>query len=94
MEFSYKITEMSTVKTIEHSGETVKVKVLPVSNYKAWLSVEADGSGGSKVIWKAKFYRGYMNNNPPAELNEEAGISAITKVFKMGLSNLKKIVGG
>ncbi len=94
MEFSYKITEMSTVKTIEHSGETVPVKVLPVTNYKAWLSVEPNGSGGSKVVWKAKFYRGYMNNNPPAALNEDAAVSAVTSVFKLGLSNLKKVVGG
>ena len=58
------------------------------------MSVEADGAVGSKVVWKAKFYRGFMNNNPPADLNEDAAISAVSKVFKMGLSNLKKIIGG
>lgn len=93
MSFSYKITDMSTVKTIEYAGETVAIKVLPVSNYKAWMTVEPNGKG-SKVTWKAKFYRGYMNNNPPEELNEDAGKRAVSKLFKEGLANLKKIVKG
>lgn len=94
MSYSYKITEMSTAKTIDYAGETLEIKVLPVSNYKAWISVESDGTSGSKVTWKAKFYRGYMNNNPPEQLNEDAAMSAVTKVFKAGLTNLKKIVDG
>lgn len=94
MSFSYKITEMSTEKTIDHAGEKVEVKVLPVSNYKAWMEVEADGDSASKVTWKAKFYRGYMNNNPPPELNEDAAKGAVTKFFKDGLSNLKKKIEG
>ncbi|MEE9354681.1 MAG: SRPBCC family protein [Methylococcaceae bacterium] len=90
MEYAYKITDMSTVKTIKHSGADVDIKVLPVSNYAATITVKKKGSG-SEVTWKAGFYRGYMNNKPPAELNEDAANSAVTAVFKEGLENLKKL---
>ena len=41
----------------------------PVTNYAASITVKASGDG-SEVIWKAAYYRGYMKNNPPKELNE------------------------
>ncbi|PKM13564.1 MAG: hypothetical protein CVV13_01205 [Gammaproteobacteria bacterium HGW-Gammaproteobacteria-3] len=90
MKYDYKITDMSTAKTITHSGKEENVPVLPVSNYAA--SIEVKGKGGSsEVIWKAGYYRAYMNNNPPAEMNEEAANSAVKGVFKAGLENLKKL---
>lgn len=90
MEYAYKITDMSTVKTITHSGEQVPVPVLPVTNYAASIGVEAK-DGGSLVSWKAAYYRGYMNNNPPEELNEDAANTAVASVLKAGLENLKKL---
>jgi mxaD protein len=90
MEYAYKITDMSTAKTITHSGEQVPVPVLPVTNYAAGIGVEAK-DGGSLVSWKAAYYRGYMNNNPPAELNEDAANAAVGSVLKDGLQNLKKL---
>jgi mxaD protein len=32
-----------------------------------------------------------MNNNPPAEMNEEAANSAVASVLKEGLANLKSL---
>ncbi|MGR9105320.1 MAG: SRPBCC family protein [Gammaproteobacteria bacterium] len=93
MLYAYKISEMSTVKTIQHSGEEVAITTLPVSNYSASIMVK-DKKGGSEVMWKAAFYRGYMNNNPPPELTEEVAVEAISGIFKKGLSNLKTIVEG
>ena len=90
MEYAYKITEMSTAKTITHSGKEEKVPVLPVSNYAASIEVKAKGDG-SVVIWKAGYYRAYMNNNPPAEMNEEAANTAVTAILKAGLENLKAL---
>lgn len=90
MSYSYKITEMSTAKTITHSGSEEKVPVLPVDNYAASIDVEAQGDK-SKVSWKAAYYRAYMNNNPPAEMNEEAANNAVTAVMKEGLGNLKTL---
>ncbi len=91
----YKITEMSTAKTVHHelSGEDVDVPVLPVNNYSATIKVK-DKDGKAQVIWKAAFYRAFLNNEPPAEMNEEAGMAAVTSVFKAGLENLKSIAEG
>ena len=90
MSFAYKITEMSTAKTITHAGVEEKVPVLPVDNYSAIIKVEAKGDT-SVVIWKAGYYRAYTNNNPPAEMNEEAANAAVNAILKTGLINLKTL---
>ncbi|TAL51061.1 MAG: SRPBCC family protein [Methylovulum sp.] len=90
MTFAYKITEMSTAKTITHAGAEEKVPVLPVDNYAASIEVEAKGAA-TVVSWKAGYYRAYMNNNPPEEMNEEAANSAVTAILKSGLENLKTL---
>ena len=63
---------------------------LPVTNYTSTISVKADG-GKAVVEWRGAFYRGYPNNNPPADQNDEAAIAAVTAVYKAGLANLKTI---
>lgn len=90
MMYKYKITDMSSEKTINHAGADVKVPVLPVDNYAATIKVE-DKGGSSVVNWKSGFYRAYTNNNPPAEMNEEAANTAVKGVYKEGLENLKKL---
>lgn len=90
MMYQYKITDMSSDKTINHAGADVKVPVVPVDNYAATIKVE-DKGGSSVVSWKAGFYRAYTNNNPPPEMNEEAANAAINGIFKEGLANLKKL---
>ena len=90
MSYAYKITDMSTAKTITHAGVEEKVPVLPVDNYSATITVEAKGDT-SIVNWKAGYYRAYMNNNPPAEMNEEAANAAVNAILKTGLINLKAL---
>ncbi len=63
---------------------------LPVTDFAATIQVKAN-AGGSVVKWKAGFYRGYMNNNPPEALNEAAAISIVKGIFRAGLDNLKQI---
>lgn len=70
--------------------KTHDVAILPVNNYSSTLSVKAAGTG-SVVTWKGAFYRGYPNNDPPAELNDEAAIAAVTALYKAGLDNLKEL---
>jgi len=77
--------------TYHYAIKEVDVKVLPVNNYTGWMTVSDNGHGGSSVEWKGAFYRGYMLNDPPPELNDEAAVAAITKVYRAGLDNLKKI---
>jgi mxaD protein len=90
MAYSYKITEMSTAKTITHAGDEEKVPVLPVDNYSATIEVEAKGDT-SVVNWTAGYYRAYTKNNPPAEMNEEAANAAVNAILKTGLLNLKTL---
>jgi hypothetical protein len=79
--YSYEITE-------------VDVKVVPVANYSSTISVSGSGDK-STVEWKGAFYRGFLNNDPPPELSDEAAVKAITGVYKDGLAALKtKIEGG
>lgn len=88
MSYSYKITDMSTAKTITHAGVEEKVPAVPVANYSATISVEGQGDT-STVKWKAGYYRAYTNNNPPDEMNETAANAAIKTIFTNGLNSLK-----
>ncbi len=72
---------------------THDVSVLPVNNYSATLSVKANGDKAI-VTWKGAFYRGYPNNDPPPELNDEAAVEAVTNLYKAGLEGLKQLVEG
>lgn len=72
--------------------DNVDVKVLPVNNYSATIIVLPEGEGKSVVEWRGAFYRGYPNNDPPPELNDEAAMKAVSAVYRKGLDNLKKKV--
>lgn len=65
----------------------VAVEVLPVTNYSSTLQVR-DKEGRAEVVWKAGFYRGYPNNDPPAELNDDAAMAAVNAVYQAGLDAL------
>lgn len=90
MSYAYKITDMSSSKTIVHAGAEEKVPALPVNDYAASIEL-AEKGGSTEVIWKAGYYRAYMNNNPPEEMNEEAANTAVKAVLETGLINLKKL---
>jgi hypothetical protein len=80
-------------KTLSYEITEVDVKVVPVTNYSAHITVTPDGNK-SKVEWRSAFYRGYVNNDPPPELSDEAAVKAITGVFQSGLAALKKKMEG
>ena len=65
--------------------------MLPVNNYSSTISVAAQGANASKVTWRGAFYRGFMNNNPPAELNDEAALKSVSGLYKVSLEKLKKV---
>lgn len=66
---------------------------LPVTNYTSTISVTGEGNQ-SVVEWRGAFYRGYPNNDPPPDQNDEAALKAVTGVYQSGLANLKKLVEG
>ena len=77
LSYSYRITK-------------VDVKVLPVTNYSSTLTVSPAPDGKAKVEWAGAFYRGFPNNDPPPELNDEAATKAVSGLYKVGLEALKK----
>lgn len=74
--YSYRITE-------------VDVKILPVTNYASTLIVIPVDATHTRVEWRGAFYRGYPNNDPPPELNDDAAVAAVTAVYRAGLDALK-----
>jgi hypothetical protein len=57
--------------------------------------VTADGDNKSTLEWHGAFYRGYMNNDPPPNLNDEAAKKAVEGLYKSSLAAVKaKIEGG
>lgn len=84
---SYDASGMS----LRYRAKEANVKVLPVNNYSSTISVKPEGSNASKVTWRGAFYRGYMNNDPPADLNDDAAIKAVTGLYKSGLQKLKEV---
>jgi mxaD protein len=90
MSYAYKITKMSSSKTITHAGAEEEVPVLPVNDYAASIDLTEKG-GSTEVVWKAGYYRAYMNNNPPEEMNEASANTAVKAVLETGLTNLKAL---
>ncbi|MGQ0456568.1 MAG: SRPBCC family protein [Hyphomicrobium sp.] len=89
-----KLTKFAAeAKSYSYEITNVDVKVVPVTNYASTISVSGEGDK-SKVEWKGAFYRGYVNNDPPPELSDEAAVKAITGVYKDGLAALKKKLEG
>ncbi len=78
-------------RKIKYEITEVDLKVLPVTTYESWITLKEDGDE-TEIEWKGKFYRGDPNNNPPPELSDEAGIEAVTGIYKSGLEALKKKV--
>jgi hypothetical protein len=75
-------------KLYKYEITDVDVKVLPVNNYSSSLSVKGEGDK-STVEWRGAFYRGFMNNDPPPELSDEAAVNAVKGVYRGGLDALK-----
>ncbi|MEA1834404.1 SRPBCC family protein [Methylobacterium durans] len=69
------------------------LKALPVSSYSATVTVVPDGAG-AKISWIGRFYRGDTGNEPPEELSDEAGRTAMNRYFADGLKGLKAKVEG
>ena len=76
-------------KSYSYRITAVDVKVLPVTNYSSTITVTPAEGGKSTVEWRGAFYRGYPNNDPPPELNDEAAVKAVSGVYRAGLDALK-----
>ncbi len=87
-EVLYKYSDTDKKRSYSYRITAVEVDVLPVTNYSSHLTVKPGKDGGSLVEWRGAFYRGYPNNDPPENLNDEAAIAAVKGVYDAGLDAL------
>lgn len=80
-------------KVIAFLTDVEDLKTLPVEGYSSTFTIK-DENGKSTIEWKGAFYRGYVNNDPPPELSDEAAIKAVQAFQKEGLEALKKKLEG
>ena len=66
-------------------------KMLPVNSYAAKVFVKSNDDQTSTINYKAGFYRGFMGNDPPAELNDENSKKKVQQFIKKSLMGLKEI---
>lgn len=62
-------------------------KLLPVNSYQATI-VANENNGIVEVTYKAGFYRGFMGNDPPEELND---VNSKRKVYEFIDASLKSL---
>lgn len=85
--YKYDAKKMTYATLLPH----VDVKVLPVTNYSSYLTVKPGKTPETALVeWRAAFYRGDPNGNPPPDLNDEAAIKAVTVFVQSGLEGIKK----
>jgi hypothetical protein len=64
---------------------------LPVNSYGDKLFVKSE-KDKTKVLYKTGFYRGFMGNDPPPELNDENSKKLVKNFVTEKLKGLKKII--
>ncbi|MDO5612569.1 MAG: SRPBCC family protein [Paracoccus sp. (in: a-proteobacteria)] len=79
-------------RSYKYMIEAVDVAVLPVTNYSSTLQVK-DKDGKAEVVWKAGFYRGFPNNDPPPNLNDETAEAAVNAIYQAGIEALSERFG-
>jgi hypothetical protein len=66
---------------------------IPVTNYSSTFTVKPGSAAGITLVeWRGAFYRGFPNNDPPPDKNDDAAVAAVTGIYKTGLGNLKAVV--
>ncbi len=66
-------------------------KILPVNSYAAKVFVKSQDNK-TIVQYKSGFYRGFMGNDPPPELNDENSKKLVKTFITENLKGLKQII--
>ena len=66
-------------------------EILSVNSYSAIIMVGSEENSKTTVTYKAAFYRGFMGNDPPEELNDANSKKKVIRFIKAGLEGLKKV---
>lgn len=79
-------------RTYSYRTMADNIAALPVTNYSGIIAVK-DAGGKARVEWTGAFYRGFPNNEPPPELNDEAAVANVTAAHQKGLEALVERFG-
>ena len=60
---------------------------IAVTNMSTVMTVKDEG-GKAKVLMSGGFYRGFPNNEPPAELNDDAAVATVDAHFRKALDSI------
>ncbi|RRH72315.1 SRPBCC family protein [Falsigemmobacter faecalis] len=63
------------------------IAAVKASNYAAHITLKEEG-GKTRVDWRGAFYRAFPQNDPPADLNDEASTEAVRAHHQAGLDAL------
>lgn len=63
------------------------IEAVKASNYASHITLKDEG-GKTRVDWRGAFYRAFPQNEPPADLNDEASIEAVKAHHQAGLDAL------
>lgn len=63
------------------------VEAVKASNYASHITLKDEG-GKTRVDWRGAFYRAFPQNDPPADLNDDASTEAVRAHHQAGLDAL------
>lgn len=66
--------------------------VLPATNFSTVMTVK-DAGGKALVEFRGAYYRGFPNNDPPPDLNDEAATAAVNAFYQVGIAALTQKFG-
>ena len=61
--------------------------VVKATNYASHITLK-DADGKTLLTWKGAFYRGFPQNEPPADLNDDAAIASVEALHQTGIDAL------
>lgn len=82
----------ATKRTMSFRMTKDDIEAIPVTNFSTVLTVKDEG-GKALVEMRGGYYRGFPNNNPPPELNDEAATEAVNAHYRAGLDALAETFG-
>lgn len=68
------------------------IAVVKATNYASHITLKEDG-GKTVLDWKGAFYRGFPQNEPPDELNDDASTASVLEVQQKGIDALVERFG-
>jgi hypothetical protein len=69
--------------------ENDDVARLPAVNYTNIVTLRSAENGVTLVEWKARFYRGHPNPDPPPQLNDDVALAAVGAALRANIAARK-----